>query len=229
MIRVKSISILMAAALLVTALPVTMAAQEDDPAASPQAVADLASVLAALDALTLRLEDLESRFDDLESEDGATPPKKPKKPKAPTKKGRVKAEAPDWMRDEFRPEADRSEEKNREVAKWQDKAKDETGYKVYARRRFCELKSDADPARELTQKDFMKGRGENVQIDELPADTSSYRPDHAAIDAALPAAPVSDFSQDQFYDLLVSAYNDVGESKTKLVASYFLTPEFNCP
>jgi hypothetical protein len=63
----------------------------------------------------------------------------------------------------------------------------------------------------------------------LPADTSSYQPDHAAIDAALPAAAESPYSNDEFYDLVVSAFNEAGESKTKLVASYYLTPEYRCP
>jgi hypothetical protein len=50
-----------------------------------------------------------------------------------------------------------------------------------------------------------------------------------AIDAALPEAPESPYSNDQFYDLSVSAYNDDGESKRVRVGSFFLTPEFRCP
>jgi len=190
---------------------------------------DIDAVLAALETLTLRLGGLEDRIVALETGVSEAKPVKPKKPRAPAKRGKVKTEFPDWMRDELRPEAERSDEKNREVADWRDRSKSETGVRVYARRGYCELKPDADPSEELTDKDFRKGRGDAVLIDELPADTTSYQPDHAAIDAALPEAPESEYSADQFYDLRVSAFNDVGESKPVRVASYFLTPEFNCP
>ena len=193
---------------------------------------DLDAVLAALETLTLQVGGLEDRIVALETDASeATPsePKKPKKPRAPFVKGKVKSEFPDWMRDELRPEAERSDEKNREIADWKDRSKSETGLRVYARRGYCELKPDADPSEELTDKDFRKGRGDAVLIAELPADATSYQPDHAAIDVALPEAPESEYSADQFYDLRVSAFNDVGESKPVRVASYFLTPEFNCP
>jgi len=68
-----------------------------------------------------------------------------------------------------------------------------------------------------------------VLVDELPPDARSYQPDHAAIEARLPAAPASPYPDDQFYDLLVSASNAEGESKKTLVGSFCLTPEFRCP
>ena len=106
---------------------------------------------------------------------------------------------------------------------------DESGFNVYARRRFCELKPGADPSQELAEKDFRDGRFDYVLIDELPADTTRYQPDHEAIDAALDPIPESPYSNDQYYDVAVSSFNDAGESKTKLVASYYLTPEYRCP
>jgi hypothetical protein len=238
MIRVRSISIILGAALLATALPTVALGQDAEPAASPESTAtaadlpggDLAAVLAALAALEARFADLEERMTAVEAGAGAdkTPPK-PTKPAAAAIKGKVKTEFPDWMRDSFRPEAERSDERNRETVSWKDRAKDEAGYNVYARRRFCELKPNADSTRELKDKDFRAGRGESVLIEQLPVGSTEYQPDHAAIDAALPTAPESPYSSDQFYDLLVSTFNDVGESRTKLVGSYFLTPEYRCP
>jgi len=192
---------------------------------------DTGSILAALALLTEQVAALDARISTLEGGDGegTTAEPRPKRPRSPRVTGKVKTQFPDWMRDELRPEAERSEEQNRETASWTDRAADETGFNVYARRGYCELKPSADPAEELTDKDFRKARGEAVLIDELAADTTSYQPDHAAIDAALAAAPESPYSTDEFYDLLVSAVNDVGESKPVKVASFFLTPEFNCP
>ena len=190
------------------------------------------SILAALALLTEQMATLEERIVVLEDGDGGATtiePEEPRSPRVPRAADKVKTQFPDWMRDELRPESERSEERNRETATWTDRADDETGFRVYARRGYCQLKPSADPAAELTGEDFRKARAEAVLVDEVAADTTSYRPDHAAIDAALPAAPESPYSNDQFYDLLVAAVNDVGESRAVRVASWFLTPEFNCP
>jgi heat shock protein HslJ len=196
---------------------------------------DIGAILAALGALNTEFDRLRVRVDALEGADasarggnGSTP--KNKRPAAPRRQGKkVQTVFPDWMRDEFRPENQRSDEKNRESITWRDRSDDEEGFLVYARRGYCELKPGTDLGRELTEKDFRRGRGKPVLIDELPANATNYVPDHAGIDAQLPAAPESPYSSDQSYDLVVSAFNTLGESKKTLLGSYYLTPEFNCP
>ena len=108
-------------------------------------------------------------------------------------------------------------------------ADDETGYRVYARRGYCQLRPGTDISQRLNEGDFRRGRSEPVQVDELPADIARYRPDHGAIDETLPLAPDTPYSNDQFYDLYVAAFNDAGESRRVLIGSFFLTPEFRCP
>ena len=190
---------------------------------------DIATVIALLEELRSELNDLRSRVDSLEAGQGAgggdTAPAS--KPAAPTASGPVETVFPDWMRDGLPP--DQIADKNREVVEWRDNADDETGYRVYARRGYCQLKPGTDPNQALDERDFRLKRTRAVRVDRLPADSTSYQPDHAAIDRALPDAPVSPYSNDQFYDLYVAAFNDAGKSKRVLVGSFFLTPEFRCP
>jgi heat shock protein HslJ len=212
-------------------------------------------VLAAIAGLESQLAEMDSRIFDLESGattdgggatdgDGATDnetatatPKPLKKPAAPrVRGGKVETAFPDFFRDEFRPEAERKDNKNRETVRWRDRAANEDGYRVYARRGYCVLKPGVDPDGELNtntysdaDSDFMLMRDAAERIRALPANTKQFRPKHEAISEALPEKPVSPYSNDEFYDVLVSAYNSTGESKKVLVGSYFLTPEFNCP
>lgn len=194
---------------------------------------DLATVVTLLEALRLEVGELRSRVDALEattaSKDGAKQGgnKRAAKPAAPRARGEVRTQFPAWMLDGVPPE--QIENLNREVVRWRDRSDNEDGFRVYARRGFCQLKPGADPNQPLDEEDFRVTRGKAVRIDRLPAGTTSYRPDHAAIDAALPAMPQSPYSNDQFYDLYVSAFDDAGESKRVHVASFFLTPEFRCP
>ncbi len=194
---------------------------------------DLATVVALLEALRAEVSELRSRVDELEASattDGgsrADGGERVRKPKAPKSQGKVRTQFPDWMRDGLPPE--QIEDLNREVVRWRDRSDDEDGFRVYARRGFCELRPGSDPNQPLEEDDVRRSRTKAVLIDELPADTNRYRPDHAAIDAALPEVPESPYSNDQFYDLYVAAFNDAGETKPVRVASYFLTPEFRCP
>ena len=192
---------------------------------------DIATVIALLEELRSELNDLRSRVDSLEAGQGTggtdrdTAPAS--KPAAPSASGPVETVFPDWMRDGLPP--DQVGDKNREVVEWRDNADDETGYRVYARRGYCQLKPGTNTNQALDDGDFRLKRSKAVRVDRLPADSTSYRPDHAAIDEALPDAPVSPYSNDQFYDLYVAAFNDAGTSKQVLVGSFFLTPEFRCP
>jgi len=194
---------------------------------------DLATVVALLEALRAEVSELRSRVDELEAtatEDGgsqAGASERARKPTAPKSRGKVKTQFPAWMREGLPP--DQIEDLNREVVRWRDRSDDEDGFRVYARRGFCELRPGSDPNQPLGDDDFRRSRTKAVQIDELAADTNRYRPDHSAIDAALPEVPESPYSNDQFYDLYVAAFNDAGETKRVRVASFFLTPEFRCP
>ena len=190
---------------------------------------DIDRVLALLDALQAQIAAMDARIVSLEGNGGATADPL-KKPKAPTARGgKVKTVFPDWFKDEFRPEAERSDDKDRELVRWRNRAPDADGVRVYARRAFCALKEGADPSQELKKKDFEVAKGPAQLIVDLPAGSKRYRPRHDGIDAALPAAPETEYSADQFYDVLVQAYNSAGSSKRNLVASFYLTPEFSCP
>ena len=127
--------------------------------------------------------------------------------------GKVKTVFPDWFKDALRPEAERSDDKDRELVRWRNRAPDADGVRVYARRAFCALKEGADPSQELKKKDFEVAKGPAQLIADLPAGSKRYRPRHDGIDEALPAAPETEYSTDQFYDVLVLAYNSAGSSK----------------
>jgi heat shock protein HslJ len=193
---------------------------------------DIATVVALLQQLRADVSALQARVDALETDpsagsdpDGTTT--EASAPSAPRAVGPVETEFPAWMRDGRPP--DQIANRNREVVRWRDRADDEAGYRIYARRGYCQLKPGIDPNQALDEGDFRLARGKAVRIDRLPADTTRYRPDHLAIDDALLEMPASPYSNDQFYDLYVAAFDDAGESKRVLVGSFFLTPEFLCP
>ncbi|MFV2065233.1 MAG: hypothetical protein ACC726_17215, partial [Chloroflexota bacterium] len=194
---------------------------------------DLEGVFVVLAALRAQIAAMDARIVSLEGAgtgNGGAKADPVKKPKPPTARGgKVKTVLPDWFKDALRPEAERSDDKNRELVVWRNRSPDVDGVRVYARRAYCALKEGADPSKELKKKDFEVVKGPAQLIADLPAGSKRFRPKHDAIDAALPAAPESEYSQDQFYDVLVSAYNEVGASKRNRVASYYLTAEFNCP
>lgn len=148
-------------------------------------------------------------------------------PAAPRARGAVGTRFPAWMREGLPP--DEVDDRNREIVRWRDRADDEDGYRIFARRGYCELRPGTDLTTNLDDRDFRRARGNVTLVDQLPADTTRYRPDHAAIDSMLPEAPPSPYSNDQFYDLYVAAYNDAGQSRRVLVGSFYLTPEFRCP
>lgn len=202
---------------------------------------DIDRILALLESMQAQVGSLEARLVALEG-DGAASPDSPggpatvvgklTAPKAPKAKGgKVTTKFPDWMRDEFRPESERSDDKNRELVQWtKGKGGAAEGFRVYARRGFCALKPGVDASQALDpDKDFTTKTGKAVLIDELAAGTKRYRPKHDDINATLAAAPESPYSNDQYYDLLVSAYNAKGESARTKVGSFYLTPEFSCP
>ena len=187
--------------------------------------ADIGQVLALLNDLQVQVGALEERVATLEGEPVAEPARGPR---APGPRGAVETVFPEYLRDPSTPPSE-IEDKDREIVRWRDRSDDEDGFVVYARRGYCVLRAGVDPNQALGESDFRLQRGETVQVDSLPADSRRYRPDHEAIDARLPEKPVSPYSNDEFYDLLVAAHSEAGESRRILVASYFLTPEFRCP
>jgi heat shock protein HslJ len=197
-----------------------------------QAQPDIATVVALLEELRAEVRDLRLRVDTLEADpdpDGDTdsPTTEATAPTAPRARQSVETVFPDWMRDGLPP--GQVANKNREIVRWRDRADDEAGYYVYASRGYCQLRPGTDPQQDLDEADFELARTTAERVDRLPADSTRYRPDHQAIDDSLPEAPDSPYSNDQFYDLYVSAFNDAGESGQVLVGSFFLTPEFRCP
>ena len=196
---------------------------------------DMEQVLAVLQRVQAQLAAMDARIAALEGGDAGTATggggtKNLKKPKAPKVKGKVQTAFPAWMRSAASPDSLSSDELNREVVTWKaGKGGRVDGVRIYARRGFCTLKPGVDAQEAINPDDFKTKTGKAVLIEELPAGTKQYRPDHAGIDAALPAAPASPYSNDQYYDLQVATYNAKGESKKTTVASFFLTPEFLCP
>lgn len=230
----------LSAALALTTCLAGAAAAQDAPAASeaplPEATAgpppDIAEVIVLLENLRAEVNELRIRVDALEAgtgtggafEDATAVASVPAAPRAADP---VQTVFPRWMRDGRPP--DQIDDLNLDVVRWRDRADDEAGYAVYARRGYCQLRSGADPDQALEEDDFRLRRTAAVPVEQLPADTTRYRPDHEAIEAALPEAPASPYSNDQFYDLAVAAFNEAGESERVLVGSFFVTPEFRCP
>ncbi|CAN5784493.1 hypothetical protein BH23CHL8_BH23CHL8_15040 [soil metagenome] len=180
---------------------------------------DLGAVLAQLQELSGQLADLQARVASLEEagSSGGSGQAPTRRPRAPAAIGDVDTAFPSQD-----PDPDLG------VVEWQDRSDDEAGFHVYARRGFCALRGGADP-RDPDEDDFRLRRTRFVRIARLAPDTVQYRPRHEAIEAELPDAPRSPYSDDEFYDVYVSAYNSVGESRRARVGSYFLTPEFTCP
>jgi hypothetical protein len=114
---------------------------------------------------------------------------------------------PDFLADE--PDPDGNE------VRWRDRADNEDGYRVYARRNYftetCEI-----------------AKGPWVFLETLPADTRRYAPRHNAIirqtPVVLPDAPGTLTA----YQLFVSAFNEAGESKRTYVGSFAKEAFFTC-
>jgi len=197
---------------------------------------DIDRILATLDALQAQVAALDGRVAELEAADGSgdgSPGsgggnQQASSPRAPGARGSVRTTFPEYLRDPSTP-PDQVEEPNQEIVRWRDRSNNEDGFNIYARRGYCVLRDGVDTNQTLDGDDFRLQRDPPVRIDRLRADRTRFRPAHLAIDEQLPEKPVSPYSNDEFYDLLVTAYNDAGESRRRLVGSFYLTPEFNCP
>jgi heat shock protein HslJ len=198
------------------------------------AASDIDRILAALAALQARVGVLEDRVTEIEAADGSDDGvsgdggQQARSPRAPSARGSVETAFPEYLRDPFTP-PDQVEDPNQEVVRWRDRSNNEDGFRVYARRGYCTLREGVNPDQSLDDDDYRLARTRAVRIDSLPANQQRYRPAHLEIADRMPAKPRQPSSNDEFYELLVAAYNEAGESQRRVVASFFLTPEFRCP
>jgi hypothetical protein len=101
------------------------------------------------------------------------------------------------------------------VVRWRDRADNEDGYRVYARRSYFTEACDI-------------ARGPWVRIGELPPDTVRYEPRHARLirltPVDLPEAPGKLTS----YELYVSSFNEAGESERVRMGTFQKERGFFC-
>lgn len=198
------------------------------------AVSDIDRILAALAELQARVGALEDRVTGLDVAENSggggsgNGGQQARSPRAPAARGSVETTFPEYLRDPFTP-PDQVDDPNQEVVRWRDRSNNEDGFRVYARRGYCTLRDGADPDQPLDDGDYRLARTNAVRIDSLPANQQRYRPAHLEIAEQMPTKPRQPGSNDEFYELLVAAYNEAGASQRRVVASFFLTPEFNCP
>ncbi|CAN5737838.1 hypothetical protein BH23CHL8_BH23CHL8_23570 [soil metagenome] len=99
---------------------------------------------------------------------------------------------------------------------WRDRAANEDGYRIYARRNW--LNADCDII-----------RGRYVLITTLPAGSTSYRPRHQRILRAAPAPDVPNVPGSLTrYEVFVAAFNEAGESDRVYVGGFVAGGEGFC-
>jgi heat shock protein HslJ len=116
--------------------------------------------------------------------------------------------------------AEQGADPERGLVAWEDRADDESGYNVHARRIQCVRRKG----------NIVERPSDWVRIDRVAADTEQYRPVHADVNDNV-EAQITDplLGRGALYEVAVSAFNDAGKSKKKLVGAYFTTPEYGCP
>jgi hypothetical protein len=117
----------------------------------------------------------------------------------------------------------------RGLVTWRDRADDEDGYRMYAKRVYCGLVEGADPSEALGTDDFTRLRSDFVRVGRADADATEFRPNHQRIRERLPEIPGQQYGSGEIYELYAAAFNGAGESKRVLVGTYITTPEFMCP
>ena len=229
MVNKRSLLAIAGAVLMVRAVAPHTLAQDDDPAADganevpTEEVATVELTQDQYDDIVGQLADLTARVQVLESAladqgTGTADSDSATKPKAPAATGSTEPRF--TVRD---PNPDRGR------VTWKDRATNEDGYRIYARRVYCGLEDGADPNQALDTDDFAKTRSAFVQVGKVGADATAYRPVHQDVTAKLPAQPKPRYGSGEIYELYVAAFNEAGESKRVPVGSYITTPEFVCP
>lgn len=112
---------------------------------------------------------------------------------------------------------------------WKDRATDEDGYRIYARRVYIGLKDGVDPNQALESDDLEEKRSAFVRVGRVGADATAFRPVHQDVRAKLPPEPRPLYGSGELYELYASAFNEAGESERVLVGAYITTPELMWP
>ena len=203
---------------------------EPSPAAETEVTADVSPAPMVelsqeqYDDILAQLADLAARVESLEvalagkDEPAAKPRKSTAKPKAPV--ATSETEPRFTVRD---PNPDRG------LVTWRDRATNEDGQRIYARRVFCGLNPGADANEALGSDDFSRQRSAFVRVGKVAPDVTRFRPVHQQVTSKLPDPPGQQYGSGEIYELYVSAFNEAGESKRVLVGTYITTPEFMCP
>lgn len=125
--------------------------------------------------------------------------------------------------------ADNDPDPKRGLVAWKDRASNEDGHRLYAKRVYCDLAPGANPDQALDYDDFTEVRSEFVRVGKVGADVTEFRPVHQQVRSKLPPIPGQRYGSGEIYELFVSAFNEAGESRKVMLGSYMITPEFMCP
>lgn len=210
--RVLTVSV--SAALLLGALTPSALAQTDEPeAATSEPMVTISQ--AELESIRAQLADLAARVEALESAAAAPTVDVPAAPVARGDAGRRFAE--------LEPDPQRAR-----VA-WADRASDEDGYRLYARRVYCALDPGVEPDVPHDVDDFGEVYSDYVRVGKVAADETRFRAVHRQIEEQLPPHPRPRYGSGEMYELSVAAFNESGESERIPLVTFITTPEWLCP
>jgi hypothetical protein len=112
---------------------------------------------------------------------------------------------------------------------WRDRASDEAGYRLYARRIVCAPEPGADADAVLEVDDFSEQYADYVRVGKAAADETVFRAVHERITRKLTPPPRPRYGSGEMYELSVAAFNEAGESERVPLATFITTPEWLCP
>ena len=219
MVKKRALTLIVSSALLLGALAPSVVAQT----AEPDAATTEESVMISqeeLDSILARLADLAARVEALELGEAVMVPEVPTAslPAAPVAKG-----------DAGRRFAELQPDPRRARVAWRDRASDEAGYRLYARRIYCAPEPGVDPETLLEADDFAEQYTDYVRVGKAAADTTALRAVHDRITKKLPPQPRPRYGSGEMYELSVAAFNKAGESERVPLATFITTPEWLCP
>lgn len=198
----------------------TTPAVAEEPVTETTTHQDLESILEQLAALTQRVDDLEAALAAVPEPVLDTAPVEAEvaTPKAPKATGKTSLRY-----------ADHDPNPARGLVTWKDRASDEDGHRLFAKRVYCDLAPGVSPDQALDYDDFTEVRSEFVRVGQVGADATEFRPVHQDVRSKLPPIPGQRYGSGEIYEIFVAAFNEAGESKKVKLASYMITPEFMCP
>ncbi len=229
MVSKRSFTALAGAVLMISAMAPLALAQDTEPAADAtnenpiEEVATVELTQAQFDDIVGQLADLTERVVVLEAaladqDTAATGSDTDGKPKAPVATGTTE---PRFTVNDPNPD--------RGKVTWKDRATDEDGYRLYARRVYIGLKDGIKPDQALDSDDFEEKRSAFVRVGKVGTDATAFRPVHQDVRTKLPPEPRPRYGSGELYELYASAFNDAGESERVLVGAYITTPELMWP